>query len=99
MDEEFRTEGERKFYKFLEAVAKPDGSYLSWYLPDIQGKEPDFLLFADDIGLIIFEVKDWSLDQIKEGNPHYFVIDINGVPNRERILFTKRGITSPPSWT
>ena len=73
-----------RFYKFLEAVAKPDGSYLCWYLPDIQGKEPDFLLFADDIGLIIFEVKDWSLDQIKEVNPHYFVIDINGTPEQRK---------------
>lgn len=88
---EFRTEGEKRFYKFLEAVAKPDGSYLSWYLPDIQGKEPDFLLFADDIGLIIFEVKDWSLDQIKEVNPSYFVIDINGTSEqRKNPLFQAR---------
>jgi len=82
--EEFRTEGEKRFYRFLETVAKPDGGYLSWYLPDIQGKEPDFLLFADDIGLIIFEVKDWSLDQIKEANPHYFVIDINGTAEKRK---------------
>lgn len=82
--EEFRTEGEKRFYKFLETVAKPDGNYLTWYLPDIQGKEPDFLLFADDIGLIIFEVKDWSLDQIKEVNPHYFVIDINGTSEKRK---------------
>jgi len=39
--EEFGTEGEKIFYKFLKAVAKPDGRYLCWYLPDIKGHEPN----------------------------------------------------------
>ena len=73
---QFTTEGERQFYKFLETVAKPDSRYISWYLPDIKGKEPDFLFFSDEVGLIIFEVKDWALDQIREANPQYFVLDI-----------------------
>jgi len=38
---EFETEGEKAFYKFLEGVAKPDAHYLCWYLPEINGKEPD----------------------------------------------------------
>jgi len=54
---EFETEGERTFYKFLEGVAKPDAHYLCWYLPEVNGKEPDFLLYSDEVGLIIFEVK------------------------------------------
>jgi hypothetical protein len=29
--EEFGTEGEKAFYKFLEGVAKPDAHYLCWY--------------------------------------------------------------------
>jgi len=70
----FTTEGEKQSYRFLEAVAKPDAQYLCWYLPDIQGKEPDFILFSNKLGLIIFEVKDWQLEQIKEANPHYFII-------------------------
>ncbi len=74
--EQFTTEGEKQFYKFLETVAKPDSRYISWYLPDIKGKEPDFLFFSDEVGLIIFEVKDWALDQIREANPQYFVLDI-----------------------
>jgi len=76
--EEFKTEGEKIFYRFLEAVAKPDGRYLCWYTPDIKGKEPDFLFFCEDVGLIIFEVKDWVLDQIVEANPHSFSLRING---------------------
>jgi hypothetical protein len=35
--EEFGTEGEKVFYKFLEGVAKPDAHYLCWYTPDING--------------------------------------------------------------
>ena len=63
--DEFKTEGEKRFYRFLEAVAKPDSKYTIWYLPDIEGREPDFILFCDEVGLIIFEVKDWDLNQIQ----------------------------------
>jgi Nuclease-related domain/UvrD-like helicase C-terminal domain/AAA domain len=74
--EEFGTEGEKAFYKFLEGVAKPDVHYLCWYTPDINGNEPDFLLYCEDVGLIIFEVKDWALRQIEEANPHQFLLRI-----------------------
>ena len=73
--ENFTTEGEKQSYRFLEAVAKPDVKYLCWYLPDVQGKEPDFILFSNKLGLIILEVKDWNLNQIREANPHFFVIE------------------------
>jgi hypothetical protein len=68
--EEFQTEGERVFSRFLQSVAKPDSRYVAWYLPDVNGKEPDFLLYGDDIGLVVFEVKDWTLNQIQEANPN-----------------------------
>jgi len=42
--EEFQTEGERVFFRFLQSVAKPDSRYVAWYLPDVNGNEPDFLL-------------------------------------------------------
>jgi hypothetical protein len=41
--DEFHTEGEGRFYHFLNAVAKPDEQYLAWYLPGIDGKESDFI--------------------------------------------------------
>ncbi len=75
---EFETGGEKAFYKFLEGVAKPDAYYLCWYTPDINGKEPDFLLFCEEVGLVIFEVKDWVLGQIEEANPQYFLLKIRG---------------------
>ena len=76
--EEFETEGEKAFYRFLEGVAKPDVHYLCWYLPDINGNEPDFLLYCEDVGLVIFEVKDWALRQVEEANPQYFLLKIRG---------------------
>ena len=82
--DQFTTDGERQFYKFLERVARPDSRYLSWYLPDIKGREPDFLLFSDEVGLIIFEVKDWALDQIREADPQYFVLDMGGKAEKRR---------------
>jgi hypothetical protein len=79
--EEFTTDGEMVFYKFLEVAAKPDNSFLAWYTPDLQGKEPDFILYSDTVGLIVFEVKDWVLEQIREANPHQFMLEINGTLN------------------
>ncbi|HQG65764.1 MAG TPA: nuclease-related domain-containing protein, partial [Smithella sp.] len=76
--EEFTTEGEKTFYRFLHAVAKPDHKYLCWYLPDINGREPDFLLYSEDVGLIIFEVKDWRLDQIISADSQFFTLSIAG---------------------
>ena len=49
--EEFQTEGERVFFRFLQSVAKPDSRYISWYLPDIKDKKLDVLLFCEDIGV------------------------------------------------
>ena len=49
---------------------------MAWYLPDVNGKEPDFLLCGDDVGLVSFEVKDWALKQIHEANPHQFLVGL-----------------------
>jgi hypothetical protein len=74
--ETFKTEGEMRFYRFLDSVAKPDNAFLVWYTPDVRGKEPDFILYSNSVGLIIFEVKDWAVDQILEANPHQFVLQM-----------------------
>lgn len=73
--EQFTTPGEESFYFFLRKVAKPDDSFLCWYSPDIHDTEPDFVLFCHDIGLIVFEVKDWAIDQIREVSPKKFLVN------------------------
>ena len=82
--EQFTTEGEKQFYRFLESVAKPDSQNIVWYSPDIEGKEPDFILFSHQVGLILFEVKDWALKQIREANPKSFILSIGpGIESRK----------------
>lgn len=76
--ESFTTEGEKQVYHFLARVAKPDLDYIVWYSPDIKGREPDFILYNDDVGLIILEVKDWSLEQILEADRKQFRLYMNG---------------------
>ena len=82
--DEFQTEGERVFFRFLQSVAKPDSRYVVWYLPDVNGKEPDFLLYGDDVGLVVFEVKDWALNQIWEANPHQFLVAFGERPEPKK---------------
>jgi hypothetical protein len=41
-------------------------------------KEPDFVLFGKQHGLLILEVKDWRIDQIEEADSHHFEIWIGG---------------------
>jgi thymidine kinase len=74
--EEFKTEGEGRFYRFLQAVARPDEQHITWYTPDVEGKKPDFIFYSRNVGLIVFEVKDWMLDQIREANPQYFRLQV-----------------------
>ncbi len=80
---EFTTEGERQTYLFLERVAKPDNRFVCWYLPDIEGREPDFLLLSWQYGLVVLEVKDWNLEQILEANPHSFILG-NGIKSEHK---------------
>lgn len=80
----FTTDGEGVFYRFLNTCAKPDDRYIAWYQPDIQGREPDFILYSQEAGLIIFEVKDWALDQIVAVDPQSFTLYIEGKDERRK---------------
>jgi hypothetical protein len=97
--QEFTTPGEGVFYRFLRACAKPDVSYIAWYQPDIAGREPDFILYAQDAGLIIFEVKDWALDQIVAPIPNSSPFISKGKRSRVRTLSSRSGSTSARSLT
>jgi len=82
--EEFVTEGEKAFFKFLQLVAKPDSHYTCWYLPDVSGNEPDFILYCDEVGLVIFEVKDWALRQIRGADPRQFTLELGTKTERRK---------------
>jgi hypothetical protein len=81
-DLESATAGERKVFRFLREVARPDSDFIGWYGPSIgeQGKEePDFVLFGNHHGLLVLEVKDWQVDQIEEAVSHSFTVLIGGL--------------------
>ena len=40
----FLTSGEEATYSFLRRTARPDGKFLCWYAPDVEEREPDFIL-------------------------------------------------------
>jgi len=81
--DDFTTPGEREVYFFFQEYAKPDSKYTCWYSPDIEDREPDFVLFSRDLGLIIIEVKDWSLDKILHLDKFHAEIQTReGVKNR-----------------
>jgi hypothetical protein len=87
----FLTPGEERFYHFLSSAARPDSEFIVWYLPDIDGHELDFLMFNKELGLIVLEVKDWTLDQIINGNKKDFELNIGGaVEKRKNPLFQGR---------
>lgn len=67
----FTTPGEERLYRFLQAALRPDSIFLAWYAPDVEGREPDFIIFSPDSGLIVLEVKDWTTDQIAEADPKH----------------------------
>lgn len=70
----FQTNGEERFYGFLRDCARPDNEFLAWYEPRIGSLTPDFILYHRSVGLIIFEIKDWLLEQIVTANPQQFEI-------------------------
>ncbi len=96
--ERVTTEGEKQFYRFLEKVTQPDSKYIAWYTPDLKGKEPDFILFGDKIGLIVFEVKDWNLEQIREATPQHFILSIGGKTKSRQNPFQIIAWRSCHSW-
>jgi hypothetical protein len=74
------TAGEERVFWFLQEAAKPDKDYLCFFEPNIglEGKVPDFLLFNNKCGLLVIEVKDWTLPQIRSADHHQFTVKIAG---------------------
>jgi hypothetical protein len=79
-DDEKATAGEKKVHRFLKEAAKPHSDFICWYEPTIgtRGAEPDFVLFGKKLGLLVLEVKDWTLQQIEAYTPFEFTLRIAG---------------------
>lgn len=66
----FDTKGERRFAQRLESKLEDD--YLCWFNVPVGPSKlhPDFIILNPRRGLIILEVKDWRLDNIKRIDPN-----------------------------
>ena len=90
------TSGERFVFAALQHVLPDD--YFVWFEPTLYGKKmcarPDFVILGSHVGLIIVEVKDWSIDGIHSANRDTFEIyqgqQIVARTNPEKQLATHR---------
>ena len=91
----FTTQGERRFYDFLKQAAKPDSHCYAWYSPQIEEREPDFVLYTPEVGLVVFEVKDWVISQVISADPKTFRLQFAGNRKESRTnpFFQSRGYT------
>lgn len=83
-NEAFTTAGEATVYRFLRRAARPDAVFLAWYSPDIEDREPDFILLSPDSGLIVLEVKDWLAEQVLEADPKSALLQIGTRQERRK---------------
>ncbi len=67
--------GEKRLASRFSELLEDD--YLCWYDVGIGSKyqHPDFILLHPGRGLLVLEVKDWSIESIVEAKPDFFAID------------------------
>ncbi|WP_171495013.1 nuclease-related domain-containing protein, partial [Acinetobacter seifertii] len=66
------TSGEKKIFKILREALQPDDEHYVWYDTPVLGRYSDFVIFSQDFGIIVLEVKDWSKNRFKSFNPRTF---------------------------
>ena len=81
---EFSTPGESATYAFLQRAARPDALFQAWYEPDIEDREPDFILLSPDSGLIVLEVKDWLVGQMLEADQKTVLLQLGERQERRK---------------
>ena len=66
------TAGERVLFRTLKEFLPED--YIVYYEPEIHGRRPDFVIIGPDLGLIVLEVKDWTLSTIVQATKDEWII-------------------------
>lgn len=66
------TPGEKRVFKLLREALLPDEDYIVWYEPKPLDRFTDFVVWSQYDGLMVVEVKDWRISQIKHTNPQQF---------------------------
>lgn len=66
------TAGEKRFFNLLKDALIPDDDYIVWYEPKAFNRYSDFIVWGQGFGLLVIEVKDWRINQIRTADPKYF---------------------------
>ena len=82
--------GEEVLFDLLRDGLKPDERWVAAHEPGVNELCPDFVLYARGIGVVVLEVKDWSLGSILPGTDQYaWILEDHGrdrahtAPNRQ----------------
>ncbi len=79
------TLGERKTLRALRDGL--DDDVLIWYEPNLEGSSrPDIIAYIPELGIVLYEIKDWSLDSVLRANPDMWEVDFNS---------SAKSVTSP----
>ncbi len=70
------TAGERTLFGTLKDHLPDD--YIVYYEPDINGRRPDFVIIGPDLGLVVLEVKDYTVNTLHELYPEEWRIHTSG---------------------
>ncbi len=71
---------DKAVFRFLREAARPHPDYRCWYTR-LSGRFrdlPDFVLYGEELGLLVLMVKAWSLEQITGYNPFEFTVREQG---------------------
>ncbi|WP_281884910.1 nuclease-related domain-containing DEAD/DEAH box helicase [Paenibacillus sp. YYML68] len=60
------TAGERVLFQTLRDHLPSD--YIVYYEPEIRGRRPDFVIIGPDLGLVVLEVKDYTVNSLYQLN-------------------------------
>lgn len=66
------TAGEKRVFKILRDALHSDEENIVWYEPKALNRYTDFIVWSQDSGLLVIEVKDWGISQITSVTPEHF---------------------------
>jgi hypothetical protein len=69
------TNGEKRVFRLLRDALLPDEDFLVWFEPKAIKRRPDFLVWSHELGILVIEVKDWVIGQIRSMTPNQWQIE------------------------
>jgi UvrD-like helicase C-terminal domain/AAA domain/Nuclease-related domain len=69
------TDGEKLVFNILRRLPDDVIVYFEPYIDDLY---PDFVVILPSLGVLLIEVKDWSMPHIAGANPHFVNVRFNG---------------------